>query len=385
MDSHFDAVIIGAGPAGNSAALTLKKAGRHVLVVDQASFPRDKVCGGFLGAENKNFLDEWGIWDDLKAQGAREIENIRLASARGVEMICRRTSQGLAGLGVSRRLLDQTFQKASCRNGIVFRDATSVARSVQQDGQWTIELVSRADHKKTVVTARHLIHAAGAPKIHKPHPQDLIGAGALFENVPVPMDEVGLYFASGIHTGVNPFENGLTNVCYVASRKTFERMNRSLPRLFEFLKESNAPLKNFFRAVEPVTPWKAVTVPYRPAFQFYDNGIFYTGDAAAVVHPVIGGGMTLAIGGGVLLGNVLASGLKEREAAVIYQKTFLKLYALRIQFSWRLGRMAHHRAIVDVVISTGPACRRGRPACRKFFEWMFEFNHSPLTLQAGLA
>jgi len=88
--------------------------------------------------------------------------------------------------------------------------------------------------------------------------------------------------------------------------------------------------------------------------------------------------MTLAIGGGVLLGNVLASGLKEREAAVIYQKTFLKLYALRIQFSWRLGRMAHHRAIVDVVISTGPACR-------KFFEWMFEFNHSPLTLQAGLA
>ncbi|PIW64174.1 MAG: hypothetical protein COW13_01135, partial [Candidatus Omnitrophica bacterium CG12_big_fil_rev_8_21_14_0_65_50_5] len=232
--------------------------------------------------------------------------------------------------------------------------------------------------KKTVVTARHLIHAAGAPKIHKPHPQDLIGAGALFENVPVPMDEVGLYFASGIHTGVNPFENGLTNVCYAASRKTFERMNRSLPRLFEFLKESNAPLKNFFRAVEPVTPWKAVTVPYRPAFQFYDNGIFYTGDAAAVVHPVIGGGMTLAIGGGVLLGNVLASGLKEREAAVIYQKTFLKLYALRIQFSWRLGRMAHHRAIVDVVISTGPACR-------KFFEWMFEFNHSPLTLQAGLA
>ncbi|PCJ39462.1 MAG: hypothetical protein COA81_10355 [Alphaproteobacteria bacterium] len=44
----YDAVIVGAGPAGSSAAYDLVKAGANVLIVDKESFPRDKPCGGGL-------------------------------------------------------------------------------------------------------------------------------------------------------------------------------------------------------------------------------------------------------------------------------------------------------------------------------------------------
>ncbi|MBC7938284.1 MAG: FAD-dependent oxidoreductase, partial [Chitinophagaceae bacterium] len=43
--SHCDVLVIGAGPAGSSAAITLARAGLDVVLVDQHTFPRDKVCG----------------------------------------------------------------------------------------------------------------------------------------------------------------------------------------------------------------------------------------------------------------------------------------------------------------------------------------------------
>jgi len=40
----YDIVIIGGGPAGTSAALFLEKKGYRIALLDQAFFPRDKVC-----------------------------------------------------------------------------------------------------------------------------------------------------------------------------------------------------------------------------------------------------------------------------------------------------------------------------------------------------
>lgn len=45
---HHDVLIIGAGPAGSSAAYALAQAGRSVLILDKQPFPRDKPCGGGL-------------------------------------------------------------------------------------------------------------------------------------------------------------------------------------------------------------------------------------------------------------------------------------------------------------------------------------------------
>ena len=45
---RYDAVIVGAGPAGSVSAYRLASAGANVLVLDRATFPRDKPCGGGL-------------------------------------------------------------------------------------------------------------------------------------------------------------------------------------------------------------------------------------------------------------------------------------------------------------------------------------------------
>jgi len=45
---RFDAIVVGAGPAGSTAAYRLASAGSRVLLLDKARFPRDKPCGGGL-------------------------------------------------------------------------------------------------------------------------------------------------------------------------------------------------------------------------------------------------------------------------------------------------------------------------------------------------
>src|SRR4051812_50183709 len=47
---RFDAIVVGAGPAGSTAAFRLSRAGARVLLLDRERFPRDKPCGGGLTA-----------------------------------------------------------------------------------------------------------------------------------------------------------------------------------------------------------------------------------------------------------------------------------------------------------------------------------------------
>ena len=44
----IDTLVVGAGPAGVAAAVGLRRAGRDVMLVDKAVFPRDKCCGDGL-------------------------------------------------------------------------------------------------------------------------------------------------------------------------------------------------------------------------------------------------------------------------------------------------------------------------------------------------
>jgi geranylgeranyl reductase family protein len=59
--SRFDAVIVGAGPAGSTAALCLARAGARVALVDRRAFPRDKACGDLVGPRGVRLLTELGI------------------------------------------------------------------------------------------------------------------------------------------------------------------------------------------------------------------------------------------------------------------------------------------------------------------------------------
>src|SRR4051794_24909837 len=68
MGTTADLLVIGAGPAGTAAAITAVGAGRRVVVVDRATFPRDKTCGDGLTTGALRWLETLGV--ALDALGA---------------------------------------------------------------------------------------------------------------------------------------------------------------------------------------------------------------------------------------------------------------------------------------------------------------------------
>ena len=56
-----DVVVVGGGPAGAAAAIRLARAGRDVVLVDKATFPRDKICGDGLTTGALRLLDDLGL------------------------------------------------------------------------------------------------------------------------------------------------------------------------------------------------------------------------------------------------------------------------------------------------------------------------------------
>src|SRR5216110_127687 len=68
LPPRCDVLVVGAGPAGSAAVITLARAGLDVVLVDQHAFPRDKVCGDGLIPDAHNAMRKLGVLDAVMAQ-----------------------------------------------------------------------------------------------------------------------------------------------------------------------------------------------------------------------------------------------------------------------------------------------------------------------------
>ena len=79
-------VVVGAGPAGSSAAITLAKAGLDVVVIDKATFPRDKICGDGLTTGALRRLEFLGL-DIAAIPSWCDVDRCRIRSPKGREVV----------------------------------------------------------------------------------------------------------------------------------------------------------------------------------------------------------------------------------------------------------------------------------------------------------
>jgi geranylgeranyl reductase family protein len=78
---QYDVVVVGAGPAGSSAALAARRLGASVLLLDKAAFPRDKACGDGIAPHALDVLRDLGVTG--VETGYRPVPALRLIGPRG--------------------------------------------------------------------------------------------------------------------------------------------------------------------------------------------------------------------------------------------------------------------------------------------------------------
>jgi geranylgeranyl reductase family protein len=130
---HFDAIVVGAGPAGSTAAYRLALAGANVLLLDKAQFPRNKPCGGAISTRALNELPL-----DPKPVVEHIVDRMEL-SFRGGRPFVRGKHTPLAYM-TQRRRLDHFLIEQAADVGTDFRDNATVTevseRGARVDGKW---------------------------------------------------------------------------------------------------------------------------------------------------------------------------------------------------------------------------------------------------------
>ncbi|MCA9831174.1 MAG: geranylgeranyl reductase family protein [Dehalococcoidia bacterium] len=123
---RFDTIVIGAGPAGSTAARELAAAGARVLIVDRATFPRYKACGGGVPLRTERLLP-FPV-DSVVEQSVSRIE----VTYRGKHSFAKRSGAPFAHMVMRERFDALLLEKAQVA-GAAFRAGTTVRR-IEQDG-----------------------------------------------------------------------------------------------------------------------------------------------------------------------------------------------------------------------------------------------------------
>jgi geranylgeranyl reductase family protein len=140
---RFDVIIVGAGPAGSTTAYRLASEGASVLLLDKASFPRDKPCGGGISSRA---MRELPIDPQLVVEHVCDRMEL---SFRGGRRFIRGGTDPLAYM-TQRRRLDHFLVEQAVAAGADFRDGVAVTdiseRGARLDGEWIdCELLVGAD------------------------------------------------------------------------------------------------------------------------------------------------------------------------------------------------------------------------------------------------
>lgn len=299
-----DVVVIGGGPAGSSAAIRLAQTGRKVRLYEKSRFPRPKLCGGFLSPEGLIQLDELNILASLRRSGAIPLHRTVIASQRGAII---ESFLPAVALSVSRDVLDDLLLQEARRSGVEVREG--------EDG-----FAHAADSPCTVIAAGRM--ASVREQLRKS--TDYFGIQALFQNVAGVTDQVELDLIESGYVGLARREDGV-NVCALTPRETLHRWGPNLDQVMLHFMEENPALRHHLKAAFRTGAWRAVG-PVNPGMRRLSRDqTFFVGDAACVIDPFAGEGMSIALYSSRLLQRALDQTRKPAAEmyAALWREAFL--------------------------------------------------------------
>ena len=285
------AAIIGAGPAGCTAAILLARAsGWRVTLVEQHRFPRDKVCGECLSALGIEVLERIGL-----TRAARELEPVVLTRT----VVHAPNGSRLSTLlprpmwGVARRRFDSFLLDAARAAGA---DVLQPARCERiEDGAVTVRML--ASNAMQTLRPDHILLADGKGALlpARPAPTRDFGIKAHFTRVDGPRDAIELFGAHGCYGGLAGIEQDRWNAAFAVPRSRLRACDGDVSRTFDEILDENAVLRLRLRGARQITPWLSAPLPRFGVAPDWSNNVTPIGNAAAALEPIGGEGMGLAM------------------------------------------------------------------------------------------
>ena len=344
--SGYDVIVVGAGPAGCSAAFFAAQAGARVLLLDKGEFPRDKVCGDGISPRALAVLDRIGVSEKIEDSSSFRINGVLVSSPNGTIMRSRIPMvDGFRnyGLVLPRKIFDQllfdhvrrlenidVLQPSAATDLLYEGEDICGVRATGGDGMIDI-------HGNTIIGADG-VHSLVAKRLSLGNQEAryrAFGIRAYFDNVS------GLKGCLEIHydKAVLP---GYAWVCPIGERQAnvgvgvINRYTRSngIKSLFQsFIKNSPVVRERLGSAkmIEDSLKGWPIAMGSFPGPRGKDN-VVLIGDAGSMIDPLTGEGIYTALRSGELSAQALDLYREGRKESESFSKIYERLW--KREFKW---------------------------------------------------
>jgi 2-polyprenyl-6-methoxyphenol hydroxylase-like FAD-dependent oxidoreductase len=297
-----EALIVGAGPAGLSAALALSARGVAVSVFEQHPAPPPRVCGAFINPEGTGHLATLGVLEEVREAGAVAVTTARVVAPRGRDVEIPLDRGGVAGLAVPRPVLERVLADNLTRRGGVIEWGSRVARADRDETGWGVDIrtgTATSQRRAPLLIAADGRFSSLSGRQTTRGRQGWFGWNATWAGVEKPPGHLSLHFHRSGYVGVLVFGDGLTNVCGLTRRRLGE--STSWDAVWDQAFNQQPALARLMAGAERVSPFRGVGPLPFSAGMWSSGGPLLAGDAAAVGDPYMGEGISRALGTGPAL------------------------------------------------------------------------------------
>jgi flavin-dependent dehydrogenase len=359
---EVDALVVGGGPAGATAAALLARAGWRVLLVEKQRFPRRKVCGEFISETSWPLLQELGLGSCLRARAGPRVRRVAVfVGEREVAATVASNAANPGGRAIGRDLLDTALLDQAQALGASVLQRWTLAGFEDDGDHYTCRLKRLRGDETLACRARLIIAAHGSwqpgvlPTQRFPRAAqdaDLFGFKAHFGASALSPDLMPLFAFPGGYGGMVHSDGGRLSISCCVRRDRLQRCRNEFPALpageavQAHIERHCAGVRRALAQAPRLGGWLAAG-PLRTGIRgFGDGGVFAVGNAAAEAHPIIAEGISMAIqGAGMLCVRLLVADARHVDRGELaslrqaYEADWRRQFSTRLHFSAALAHL----------------------------------------------
>lgn len=335
---QYDVAIIGGGLAGLSLAILLAEESFHVIVLEKETYPFHRVCGEYISLESWNFLEELGY--PLSNMDLPLIKQLIVSAPDGNYI---QHTLPLGGFGISRYKIDAELAQLAKAKGVTVVENTKV-NDIMFDGERFTVQCTHNTIQSTVAAGSFGKRSNLDVKWKRPfiteksnRLNNYIGV-KYHVKAGYPADTIALHNFSDGYCGISQVEEGHYCLCYLTTARNLQNAG-SIAAMEKTILRRNPFLEQLFASVEflweqPVT---IAQISFDKKSQVEDH-IIMIGDAAGMITPLCGNGMSMALHGSKIAAGVITKFLQRQTSRSQMEELYSTQWNTAFRKRLRTGR-----------------------------------------------
>ncbi|MDI9366314.1 MAG: FAD-dependent monooxygenase [Flavobacterium sp.] len=333
--SKYNVAIIGGGLAGLTLAIQCAKAGFVTALYEKESYPFHRVCGEYISLESKDFLESIGV--NISELQLPIINTLHITDGYGNLY---HFKLPLGGFGISRFMLDELLYQQAQQAGVHIFTETKVQNVVFNNQQFAIS-TNKQQHKATIAVGSFGKRSNIDIKLKRPFINQKEGRLQNYVGIKYhikyshPADTIALHNFKNGYCGISKIEGDKYCLCYLTTAQNLKANKGSIKQMEANILHQNPKLKSILTSAEFLyeEPLAISQISFSQKATV-ENHMLMVGDAAGLITPLCGNGMSMAMHGSKLaftqIKAYLQNDISRKEMEVNFTKQWKAHFAKRL-------------------------------------------------------